>query len=87
VKPFIYTTGEDIRKGDRITYHGEPGEVEFVVTGLVGDSEMDWYAQQFPGGGIMVTASRFGNVFVGVDDIDETLEPKSRGHQAGGPQE
>ena len=79
MKRFTYRTGEDIRKGDRITYRGELGEVEFVVTGRVGDSQMDWYVQQFPGGGVMITASGFGSVFLGVDDIDETLELKSRG--------
>jgi hypothetical protein len=44
VRRLTYGAGEDIRKGDRITYHGEPGEVEFVVTGLADDPRMDWYA-------------------------------------------
>jgi hypothetical protein len=83
VKRLAYVTGEDIRQGDRITYHGEPGEVDFVVTGLAGDPQMDWYAQQCPGGGVMIIASGLGSVFLGIDDIAEPLEFKSRGQQAG----
>ena len=79
MKPFTYKTGEAVHKGDRIRYHGEPGEVEFIVSGVIGDPAMDWYAKQFPGGGIMVTATGFGSVFLGVDDIDGMLEFHSRG--------
>lgn len=28
---FVYESGQEIEKGDRIKYHGDPGEVEFVV--------------------------------------------------------
>ena len=77
-----YRSGEEIKGGDRITYHGEPGEVEFVVTKKVGDAAKDWYLDQFPGGGVMVTASGFGSVFLGVNDIDEDdLEFTSRGEK------
>ncbi len=81
MKPFTYVTGETVRKGDRIRYHGEPGAVEFVVSGVVGDSAMDWYAERFPGGGIMITATGFGSVFLGVDDIDDMLEFDSRSEE------
>jgi hypothetical protein len=27
---FVYQSGEEVKSGDRVTYHGEPGEVEFV---------------------------------------------------------
>lgn len=79
VTPFTYASGEEIRKGDHITYHGEQGEVEFVVAGLSGDPALDWYAKEFPGGGVMINATGFGSVFLGADDIDETLELTSRG--------
>jgi hypothetical protein len=39
---------------------------------------MDWYLDQFPGGGAMIKATGFGSVFLGVNDIDESLEFKSR---------
>jgi len=31
--------------------HGEPGEVEFVITHITGDPAMDWYIELHPGGG------------------------------------
>jgi hypothetical protein len=44
-----YKSGEEIRKGDRVLFHGEPGEIEFIVDRLVGDPAMDWYLEQGPG--------------------------------------
>jgi hypothetical protein len=29
--PFFYSSGEEIRKGDRVLLHGEPGEIELVA--------------------------------------------------------
>jgi len=37
-----YQSGEEIRKGDKVLFHGEPGEIEFVVDKLVGDPVVDW---------------------------------------------
>jgi hypothetical protein len=76
---FVYESGEEVKSGDRIIYHGEPGKVEFVVVGLTGDRAMDWYVEQFPGGGFMVNANGVGSVFLGESDIDEDLEFVSRG--------
>jgi hypothetical protein len=42
---FVYQSGEEVKSGDRVTYHGEPGEVEFVVTNLAGDPAMDRYVE------------------------------------------
>jgi len=64
-----YTSGEEIRTGDRILYHGEPAQVEFVAQR--GDPETDWYVDQF-GGGCMILAPSFGRVFV--SETDEDLE-------------
>ena len=68
-----------MKSGDRVTYHGEPGEVEFVVAGPTGDAALDWYFEQFPGGGFMVSAESFGKVFLPGSEIDEDLEFVSRG--------
>jgi hypothetical protein len=78
MKRFSYRSGEEIKAGDRITYHGEPAEVHFVVTGKSGDAATDWYVDQYPGGGFMITAKGFGKVFLSADDIDEDLEFVSR---------
>jgi hypothetical protein len=74
-----YRSGEEIRSGDQITYHDEPGKIEFLVAGKVGDPAMDWYAEQFPGGGFMIAARNFGNVFLTESGIDEDLKFVARG--------
>ena len=77
-----YLSGEEVKNGDRILFHGEPGEVEFIITSVTGDSSMDWYVEQHPGGGVMITARGFGSVFLPVSAIDERLEFLSRGNDA-----
>lgn len=74
-----YESGEDIQAGDRIRYHGEQGIVDFVVTHASGDERLDWFLQEYPGGGVMIVAAGFGNVFLGVDDLGDFLEYVSRG--------
>jgi len=64
-----YVSGEEIQSGDRVVYHGEPGQVEFVAK--PGDPETGWYVEQF-GGGCMILAPSFGRVFV--SKADEDLE-------------
>lgn len=76
---FKYASGEDIREKDRVKYHGEPGEIEFVVTHPTGVTDMDWYLEQFPGGGFMINAENFGSVFIDAENIDEFLTFVARG--------
>lgn len=71
---FSYGTGQQVNVGDLITYHGEPGHVQFVVAGPTGDPSLDWYLTQFPGGGVMIEAEGFGSVFLRADDIGEEVE-------------
>ena len=75
---FSYQSGEEVKEGDKVLYHGEPGEVEFVITGPVSDPAMNWYLDKFPGGGFMVTAKNFGRVFLTKGDINEDLTFVSR---------
>ncbi|HEV2447488.1 MAG TPA: hypothetical protein VGS58_16270 [Candidatus Sulfopaludibacter sp.] len=70
-----YLSGEEIRQGDRVLYHGEPGQVEFVAQ--AGDPQTSWYVGQF-GGGCMILTPSFGRVFV--SEPDEDLEFVSRDH-------
>ena len=62
-----YQSGGEIQAGDRILYHGEPGQVEFVAER--GDQETGWYVEQF-GGGCMVLVPSFGRVFVSKAEAD-----------------
>jgi hypothetical protein len=42
---FRYQTGEEIEKGDRVLFHGEPAEIEFLAAVPTGDPAFDWYIQ------------------------------------------
>ena len=62
--PLKYQSGEDIREGDRVMFHGEPGEIEFVVDRFVGDPATDWYMREF-GPGVMVREPKhFGRAYI-----------------------
>ena len=82
MKLFRYQSGEEVRVGDKITFHGEPGEVEFVVTEKTGDPAMDWYIQEYPGGGIMIKAKNFGSTFMTETDEEEDLILVSRSSES-----
>jgi hypothetical protein len=86
MKTFTYRSGEEVRTRDRITYHGEPGEVEFVVIQKIGFAAIDWYIEQCPGGGFMITMGSFGKVFLTEAEIDEDLDFVSRGDASGSQQ-
>ena len=71
--PFLYTSGEEVRKGDRVTYCGEPGEIEAVADELVGDAEADWFVKEV-GRGVLINEPKvFGHVFVHNTELDEDL--------------
>jgi len=78
VKMFLYQSGGEVRCGDHIRFHGEPGLVELVIAEKVGNDAVDWYLTEYPGGGLMLNASNFGNVFLREKDIDEKLVFVSR---------
>jgi hypothetical protein len=79
---FRYQSGEEIKARDQITYHGESGEVEFVVVEKTGEAAMDWYLNQYPGGGIMLNVNNLGNVFLSEIEKDEDLKFISRGRES-----
>jgi len=56
-----------------VTYHGEPGEIEFVADKITGDAAIDWHVTE-QGGGVMIIAPKvFGSVFVHDTKNDEDL--------------
>jgi len=70
---FKYQTGEEIKKGDRVLFHGEAGQIEFVAS-EPGDPIIDWHIKE-DGGGIMILElgpKLFGRVFIPGDQLDET---------------
>jgi hypothetical protein len=68
---FRYQSGEEIRKGDRVLFHREPGEIEFVVS-EPGDAALDWYLREHGGGVMVLEPKAFGRCFIPTDQIEET---------------
>jgi hypothetical protein len=62
--PLKYQSGEEIRRGDRVLFHGQPGEVDFVVDGLSGDADMDWYFTKLGPGVMVLEPKHFGSAYV-----------------------
>ena len=66
-----YQSGVEIRRGDRVLFHGAPGEIEFVARDL-DDPETNWYVQEY-GGGVMVLEPKvFGRVFIQAGQLQST---------------
>ena len=58
-----YMTGQEIKKGDHVMFHGEPGEIELVADPSIPDPETDWFVREY-GGGVMILEPRyFGRAF------------------------
>jgi hypothetical protein len=49
---FRYLSGEEIKGGDHVHFHGNPAQIEFVACDP-NDPESAWYFQEF-GGGVMI---------------------------------
>ena len=59
-----YRSGEDVRKGDKVLFHGEAGEIEFVAEGPVGDPAIDWNVKHNGPGVMLLEPKFFGRVYV-----------------------
>lgn len=64
-----YQSGEAIKKGDRVLFHGESGEIEFVASEH-GDPETDWFIKEY-GGGVMILDRVAGSTFITADQLPE----------------
>jgi hypothetical protein len=62
--PFSYRNGEPIRKGDRVLFQGEPGEIELVADPLVPDPETEWYVSEYGGGVMIIEPKKYGRIFL-----------------------
>ncbi|HUQ49290.1 MAG TPA: hypothetical protein VM056_01115 [Terriglobales bacterium] len=78
MKRINYQSGIEVKVGDKITYYGGLGTIEFLVTESVGNPSLDWYLEQFGECGFMIDAAGFGRVFISESDIDEDLQFVSR---------
>lgn len=73
-----YQSGEEIKKGDHVLFHHEPGRVELVALDA-NDPETDWFSKEY-GGGVMVLERVSGRTFIPADQLldYEDLEFVSR---------
>ena len=74
-----YKSGEEIRKNDRVLFHGKPGEIEFVVDKLVGDPVMHWHLTEQGPGVMVLEPTSFRRAFIGDTENAEDLQFVSRG--------
>jgi len=77
----FYQSGEEVRKGDRVTYFGNPGEIEVVADALVGDAEVDYYVEEIGRGVLIREPKIYGRVFVEATDIGDELVLLGRAEQ------
>ena len=79
--PYYYQSGEEIKPGDRVFLHGEPGQIDFIADPAdPATNPEDWYVTEC-GGGVMVLEPKcFGRLFLhDPSDFDyEDLEFVSR---------
>jgi hypothetical protein len=69
-----YQSGEEIKKGDQVLFHGEPGQIEIVAAEL-GNDETDWFMQEY-GGGIMILEKVGGRTFIAAYQIEASEDLK-----------
>lgn len=77
-----YRTGEEIHKGDRVRYHGNPAEIELVSCDPDDpDPQVAWYMQEFGSGVLILDPLVSGRTFLPSDQLEdyEDLEFVSRG--------
>ncbi len=75
-----YQLGVEIQKGDKVLFHGEPGEIEFVIENGVDHPQIDWYTKE-NGPGVMVHEPKvFGRVWLRDTENVEDLIFVSREH-------
>jgi hypothetical protein len=65
-----YRSGEEIRKGDRVLFHGNPAEVELVARDP-NDPEAAWHMQEFGGGVMILDPMASARTFIPTDQINE----------------
>jgi hypothetical protein len=75
-----YRSGEEIRKGDRVLFHGNPAEIEFVASDPF-DPTQAWYTKEYGECITVLEPMVSGNTLIPGDHIPdyEDLEFVSRG--------
>lgn len=77
-----YRSGEEIRKGDRVRFHGNPAEIALVSCDPNDpDPEVSWHLKEFGGGVLILDPLVSGRTFIPPGQLEEyeDLEFVSRG--------
>jgi hypothetical protein len=74
-----YQSGEEIKSGDRVLFHGNPAEIQLVATDSA-DPNQAWYVQECAGGVMILDPAVSGRTFIAANQISdyEDLEFVSR---------
>ena len=70
-----HRTGEEIKKGDRVLFHGNPVEIELVAS-EPGDGETEWYLQEYGGGVMVLDPLVSGRTFISADEVPGCEDPE-----------
>jgi hypothetical protein len=78
-----YRSGEEIRRGDHVLFHGNPAEVEVVACDS-NDPDAEWFMKEYGGGVMILDPKVSGRTFIPADQLDdyEDLEFASRANGA-----
>ena len=67
-----YRSGEEIRKGDRVRFHGNAAEIELVSCDLDDPNpEVAWHITEFGGGVLILDPIVSGRTFIPSDQLEE----------------
>ena len=65
-----YRSGQDIRKGDRVLFHGNPAEIELVAYDP-NDPDTAWHLSEYDGGVLVSDLMVSGRTFIPRDQLEE----------------
>ena len=65
-----YRSGEEIKAGDQVLFHGNPAEVELVACDP-NDPEAAWYMKEYRGGVIVADPMVSGRTFIPKEQLGE----------------
>ena len=74
-----YRSGEEIKRGDRVRFHGNLAQIELVARDP-NDPEQNWYVNEYGGGVMVLDPALSGRTFIPADHLAdyEDLEFISR---------
>jgi hypothetical protein len=67
-----YRSGEEIKIGDRVLFHGNPAEVELVSSDAADPNpEVSWHIKEFGGGVLIHDPMGSGRTFIPTEQLAE----------------